>query len=484
VKLDDVQGLIVHGYKRMATAALLLLRIQDAGPCRAWLREILKGELTTAAEIPSERLERSTACLNVAFTWHGLKALGLDEDALQTFPYEFRKGMAGRAHVLGDTGASAPDRWEFGGTRPGGPRDEDIHVLLMLYARNESELCTRLTRQRTLLAKAGVQELYCQRATHLEGRNGRINFREPFGFQDGISQPVIRGFTKPGRPSEDYDSPIATGEFLLGHDNEYQEKPFSPTVRASRDSLGRLKAAEQAGRKDLGLNGSYLVLRKLQQDVDGFNAFLEMKSREIADDGPQDEAKRKEWLKAKLIGRWSNGAPLKPGQLEAPAPGPHGHSNAFYFSKDDAAGLGCPMTSHIRRTNPRDSLEPEPDLSRQVSRRHRLLRRGIPYRGEPQTENASPEQGLIFIAINAHLGRQFEFIQQNWLQNEKFGRLYDERDPFSSNQESGMMTIPMEPLRRCVTGIEKFVTMKGGGYFFMPGVSALEFLAHLEPATD
>lgn len=420
----------------------------------------------------------------MAFTWHGLKALGLDEDALQTFPYEFRKGMAGRAHVLGDTGTSAPEHWEFGGTRPGGPREDDIHVLLMLYARNEDELCTRLARQRTLLAKAGVQELSCQRAAHPRDKDGRITFREPFGFQDGLSQPVLQGFRKPGRPSEDYDSPIAAGEFILGHDNEYQEKPLSPTVRASRDSLGRLDAAARAGRKDLGLNGSYLVLRKLQQDVEGFNAFVEQKSKELADGGPQDDAKKKEWLKAKLMGRWSNGAPLKPDQLEAPAPGPHGHSNAFGYSEDDAAGLGCPMTSHIRRANPRDSLEPEPGLSRQVSRRHRILRRGIPYHHEPQTENASPEQGLIFIALNAQLGRQFEFVQQSWLHNEKFGRLYDERDPVSSSQESGMMTIPMKPLRRCVTGIQSFVTMKGGGYFFMPGVSALEFLAHLKPATD
>ncbi|WP_395856489.1 Dyp-type peroxidase [Cystobacter fuscus] len=465
----------------MATAAFLLLRIQDAGPCQAWLREILKGELTTAAEIPSERLERRTACLNVAFTWHGLKALGLDEDALQTFPYEFRKGMAARAHVLGDTGSSAPGHWEFGGTRSGGPRDEDIHVLLMLYARNEDELNTRLARQRTLLAKAGVQELYCQRAAHPRDKDGRITFREPFGFQDGVSQPVIQGFRKPGRHPEDYDSPIATGEFILGHDNEYQEKPLSPTVRASRDALGRLNAAELAERKDLGLNGSYLVLRKLQQDVDAFNAFVEKKSKEFTDGGPQDDEKKKEWLKAKLMGRWSNGAPLKPGQLEAPEPGPHGHSNAFNYSQEDAAGLGCPVTSHIRRANPRDSLEPEPELSRQVSRRHRILRRGIPYRRESRTENASPEQGLIFIALNAQLGRQFEFIQQSWLHNEKFERLYDERDPVSSNQESGMMTIPMKPLRRCVTDIQSFVTMKGGGYFFMPGVSALEFLAHLEP---
>ncbi|MFY0575273.1 Dyp-type peroxidase [Cystobacter fuscus] len=419
----------------------------------------------------------------MAFTWHGLKALGLDEDALQTFPYEFRKGMAARAHVLGDTGSSAPEHWEFGGTRSGGPRDEDIHVLLMLYARNEDELNTRLAHQRTLLAKAGVQELYCQRAAHPRDKDGRITFREPFGFQDGVSQPVIQGFRKPGRHPEDYDSPIATGEFILGHDNEYQEKPpRRPSARAGFPRPARRGGA--GGAQGSGSQRLLPQLRKLQQDVEGFNAFVEKKSKEFTDGGPQDDEKKKEWLKAKLMGRWPNGAPLKPGQLEAPEPGPHGHSNAFNYSQEDAAGLGCPVTSHIRRANPRDSLEPEPELSRQVSRRHRILRRGIPYRRESQAENASPEQGLIFIALNAQLGRQFEFIQQSWLHNEKFERLYDERDPVSSNLESGMMTIPMKPLRRCVTDIQSFVTMKGGGYFFMPGVSALEFLAHLEPTPD
>jgi Dyp-type peroxidase family len=461
----------------MAVAAFLMLRIKDAGPCRAWLRELLKGELTTAEELPSEERERRHACLNVAFTWHGLKALGLDEDALETFPYEFRKGMAERAHVLGDTGASAPEHWDFGGKRPGSPLAEDVHLLLMLYGRTEDVLRVKLSHQRELLAAAGVQELYCQRANHLrEEKDGQLSFREPFGFRDSLSQPVIKGFMDPRRQPENYDTPIAAGEFVLGHENEYQEKPLSPSVRVSQGRLGQPGQAGEAKREDLGLNGSFLVLRKLRQDVDGFNDFLE-KNKSLAEGGPEDDAKKKEWLKAKLMGRWPNGAALEPDQHEAPEPGPQGPSNNFSYSEKDAAGLGCPMTSHVRRANPRDSMAPGPELSMRMSRRHRLLRRGIPYHSEPRAGDASREQGLIFIAFNANLGRQFEFIQQSWLHNEKIGRMYDERDPVASDQGNGMLTIPMKPLRRCVKGIQSFVTMKGGGYFFMPGVKALEFLA-------
>lgn len=467
----------------MEVANFLLLRIEDPRGGRAWLRELLKGDLTTAAETPSEERERRHSCLNLAFTWQGLRALGLDEESLGTFPYEFRKGMAERWHVLGDTGDSAPERWEFGGRRPDAPSQEELHVLLMLYARNAKVLGEVRSRERARLTALGLKELYCQEAAHqTEKKNGQIFFREHFGFRDALSQPVIQGITDHRRHAAEYDTPIAAGEFVLGHENEYAEKPVSPTVRASQDPGQRLPEALAEGRKDLGHDGSYLVLRKLEQDVDGFNAFIEQ-HKGLAACGSEDDEKKKEWLKAKLMGRWPNGTPLKPGQDTQPPDeaGPHGVSNAFRFDADPD-GLGCPVTSHVRRTNPRDSLSPGPELSMKVSRRHRILRRGIPY--GPGGSAATPERGLLFVALNANLGRQFEFIQQSWVHNEKIGRLYDERDPVASSHENGMMTLPLKPLRRCVTGIQSFVTMKGGGYFFLPGVKALEFLAHLKGSQE
>ena len=282
------------------------------------------------------------------------------------------------------------------------------------------------------------------------------------------------------RAPEDYDRPVAPGEFILGHENEYAERSSSPTVPASRDPHGRLESAEDPERRDLGLNGSYLVLRKLRQDVHAFERFIE-EHQSLADANCADDAKRKEWLKAKLLGRWTNGVPLEPGVHEAPALGPHGPSNTFGFASADPAGMGCPVTSHVRRANPRDTFAAEPVQSLNMSRRHRLLRRGISYGPGYQDGEPPTDRGLLFIALNAHLGRQYEFIQQSWLNSEKSGRMYDERDPVASNLDSGMLTLPASPLRRCVMGLQSFVTMKGGGYFFLPGVTALKYLAHLEP---
>jgi Dyp-type peroxidase family len=230
------------------------------------------------------------------------------------------------------------------------------------------------------------------------------------------------------------------------------------------------------GYKDLGHNGTYLVLRKLHQDVEAFNAFLEQ-HREIAPCPAALPEHQKQWLKAKLIGRWPNGAVLKPGQTRQPRwlrKEPHGLDNDFDF-RSDTAGKGCPLTSHVRRANPRDSLPPTRKLSLRVGRRHRILRRGIPY----QRSNGAQEQGLMFVGLNANLGRQFEFIQQSWMNNEKAGGLYDERDPVTSNQDSGRLTISAPGLRKSVTGIHQFVTMKGGGYFFLPGTRTLRFLADM-----
>ncbi|HYH94772.1 hypothetical protein [Hyalangium sp.] len=175
-----------------------------------------------------------------------------------------------------------------------------------------------------------------------------------------------------------------------------------------------------------------------------------------------------------MMGRWPDGTPLRPGEDAPPqhaSAGGHGVDNTFGFAAKDPEGYGCPVASHIRRANPRDALPPNAELSRQVSRRHRILRRGMTYA-------EGTDRGMIFIGINANIARQFEFLQQTWLNNSKFGGRYVERDPLVTHG-AGTITLPRQPIRRCVDGIERFVTMKGGGYFFLPGLKALEFLARL-----
>jgi Dyp-type peroxidase family len=435
------------------------------------LREILP-EVTTAADKSSEQLSKWKTGLNVALTWSGLKALGLPQAALETFPLEFQEGMPARADILGDSGESAPDKWAFGGTSGPAPQGE-IHLLLMLYGSTPAEASSLATEQRRRLEEGGLREMGSQQTSRMRDAEGRIV--EHFGFRDGVSQPRIEGFQESKHDAPDHADAIKLGEFLLGYENEYAETPDSPSVPAALDVEGTLPPrADDAGWKELGRNGSYLVLRKLQQNVEEFQRFLEA-HKELAVGHTAEQ--KKQWLAAKLIGRWPNGAIVQPGEDAPPAQAGnerHRIDNSFGFSEKDPDGYGCPVASHVRRANPRDALPPSAELSLQVSRRHRIIRRGITYSDDTG-------KGMLFIAINANIARQFEFLQQTWLNNGKFGGRYDERDPLTTHGAS-RLTLPRQPLRRCVEGIERFVTMKGGGYFFLPSLRALEFLAHLEPA--
>ncbi len=426
--------------------------------------------MTSAAEKTPEQLAHWRTSVNLALTGSGLKALGLPEAALETFPSEFREGMAARADILGDEQESSPETWEYGGTS-GPASQEAVHLLLMLYATTEQELSSLLATQRSRLEAGGLRELAAQRTARI--RDARGGMVEHFGFRDGISQPEIEGFRESKHEGPDHGA-IKPGEFLLGYENEYAESPDVPSVPAVLDTTGALPAqAHRRDWKELGRNGSYLVLRKLEENVDAFQHFLEA-HKELGV-GESDEQK-KQWLAAKLMGRWHNGAPLRPGEDVPPAEPPdgrHGHDNSFGFRENDLDGHGCPVASHVRRANPRDALPPSAELSMQVSRRHRILRRGITY-------SDASGKGVLFIALNANIARQFEFLQQTWLNNGKFGGRYDERDPLMTHG-AGQLTLPRQPLRRCVEGISRFVTMKGGGYFFLPSIRALDFLAHLEP---
>jgi Dyp-type peroxidase family len=453
----------------MEAACFLLLRIEDPTRARRWLRETLP-DVTTAETKSPEQLAQWTTAVNLAVTSRGLKALGLPDEALETFPEEFREGMPARADILGDEGESAPEAWEFGG--PSGPAaQEELHLLLMLYGTDEKEVSALLEAQQARLEAGGLRQLSIQRAARLRETGAGGHVVEHFGFRDGISQPQLEGFTDPKHAAPDHGGPIKPGEFLLGYENEYAEVPPPPAVPAALDVSGVLPAGPEAGWKELGRNGSYLVLRKLRQDVAAFQNFLE--AHKAMGVGETDEHK-KQWLAAKLMGRWPNGAPLQPGEDAPPPPssaGMHGVDNSFGFAAKDQEGYGCPVASHVRRANPRDALPPTAELSRQVSRRHRILRRGMTY-------SHGEDKGMFFIALNANIARQFEFLQQTWLNNGKFSGRYEERDPLVT-QGAGKMTLPRQPVRRCVEGIERFVTVKGGDYFFLPGLKALEFLANL-----
>ncbi len=459
--LPDIQGIVTSGYAHMPHSRYLFLTVTNQEQAKLWLKSVCPHITTSARRSPGEA--KPHFAVNIGFTSLGLSAIGLVVDAVNTFPREFLQGIAHgeRARVLGDTEDSAPDRWEFGG-----PDTDEIHVVLLLYATSAAHLETISTQVwDSSMPNNGLKKAYCQESF-------KKGVDEPFGFRDGISQPAIEGVPGKINPGQ---SVLKAGEFLLGYMNEYGVMPPMPTVAANIESTAALNiSSANPTRREFACNGTYLVLRKLSQDVDGFHKFLDEQTRNPDNTSNQS---RQTWLAAKMVGRWPSGAPLT---LCAASDDPQlgvdeNRNNSFNFADTDLEGFACPIGSHIRRANPRDSLPPNPKKSAMVSDRHRVIRRGRPYEA---MESEKKEQGLIFIALNADLQRQFEFIQQTWINTPKFGGLYDTKDAISAdNDGTGVMVIQQKPVRLKIHGIPRFVQVRGGGYFFLPGIRALRFLA-------
>lgn len=459
VELWDVQGIIRLGYGTMPHATFLLLEIVDPGAARGWLRELV-GTITTADA------ELGDGCTNVAFTHDGLAELGLDDAALEALPRELSEGMTTdhRQRVLGDFGSSHPDEWSWGG-----PKNEAVHCILLLYAKTDEGLAAMIEAQRAAFAD-GCREVAELDTLRLPAR------KEHFGFRDGIAQPEIRGFW----PDNEHPAALAAGEVLLGYRNQSGRWPEGPF--------------------EFGRNGSYLVVRQLEQHVRRFWEYVDSQTR--SDDGAPNPEERT-WLASKMVGRWPSGAPL----VVYPRNDPHAGlpeedlpvdaiSDDFLFHARDPHGHRCPLGSHIRRSNPRDALDPSPKSSLRNSALHRIVRRGRAY-GDPIAPSMDPAdvlasadedggRGLHFLCFNANIAQQFEFIQQNWINSPKFESLfYASADPITGAHYAdrphltGTFTVQAEPVRRRVTGVPRFVDVRGGAYFFMPGVRSLARLAEM-----
>lgn len=472
LELDDIQGIILQDYRHLRCARFVLASIRDAEQTRDWLASV--SEHITQADTNAEH-----RAFNIAFTHGGFTALALEKQALDGFSVEFVDGMTQtqRQRALGDTGASAPEHWQWGGTRAA----HELHLMLLFYADSQTAL-ESLIEQITQGANTALN-LYHQINTVDLGDD-----KEHFGFRDGIAQPVIEGYGQ--GPA---DNTIKAGEILLGHKNEYARIPLSPVIPPSQKAQRILTTSRfKPGVYDFGYNGSYLVFRQLSQDVKAFWTYLDSQSRT---DNNETPAQHRDWLGAKMVGRWRNGAPVLLAPHASPCDDdPVCKEDRFSYFLDDPHGQKCPLGSHIRRANPRDSLEPEPgeDNSIQVNKRHRIIRRGRPY-GPPVHESMDPqdileapqdshERGLNFLCFNANIRRQFEFIQQTWINNKKFHREFNNADPLMGDHNplckdhTGDFTIPQTPVRRRLTGLPRFTEVVGGAYLFMPSLKALRYL--------
>lgn len=443
VKLEDVQGIVYTAYKQHSFAGFLFARLGDnASAARAWLRHHLIAKTFANAVRADDRVKPR---INIAFSAEGLARLGVPDDVRAGLPQELIANMYARGRVLDET----PDGWSLG-------RDyhHRLDVMVMVYASDAA------SRARELAALTAELEPFAHvYPPELAWDTKLNNDKEHFGFADGLSQPFIRGLHDRPRAHE---REIPLGEVLLGYPNAYGRFPTGPRYADF----------------DLGANGTYIVFRKLEQDVRGFWTYCRERAAELG--------ATPEWIAAKLIGRWPSGAPITctPNQ-DSPQ---FANANNFGFLELDKDGYHCPIAAHIRRANPRDARDGTAEESLAVVDRHRILRRGRSW-GEPLSitdalAGSGPEhsRGLYFIGLNASLARGFEFVQQTWLNNPGFHGLAGERDPITSSGGCPF-TIPAMPVRHRLRNLPQVVTNKGGGYFFLPSFAALERMSRGDQRT-
>jgi Dyp-type peroxidase family len=437
LELDDIQHILLTRTPAM-TGRYEFLSFDDPAGGRAWLTELLD-RVQSAADAQAT-MDSSQRWITLAFTWNGLRALGLAEESLTTFPQEFREGMVARADILGDTGANHPSNWV------GGLAGEDLHAIAILFARSDDE-----HRRCAEVHNALVSQCPGVRVLSFLDLNATPPFNyahDHFGFRDRLSQPVMEGSGE--EPTPGSGAALKPGEFILG----YPDEKGPPVNLPQPDVLSR--------------NGSYMAYRRLQEHVGVFRDYLRNHA-----DTPDDQ----ELLAAKFMGRWRSGAPLvlAPEHDDPELGADPMRNNDFNYKEMDPHGYACPLGSHARRLNPRDTAV--------NMNRRRMIRRGATY--GPALPEGAPEdgvdRGIAAFIICASLVRQFEFAQNVWINDRTFHELGNEHDPICGTQDGTMeFKIPNRPIRKVLEGLPAFTTLKGGAYFFLPGLKALRYLAALE----
>src|SRR3954447_16429556 len=441
LEFDDIQHILLTRAPAL-TGRYEFLSFDSVSSGRQWLAGIM--EKVHSAEAMRTSVETDKRWVTVAFTWNGLRALGVDESSLATFPDEFREGMAARAQMLGDAGPNHPDHWV------GGLASPNLHAIVILFARDaaERERC-RAEHERLLANCEGVELLS---SLDLEATPPFDYAHDHFGYRDRLSQPAIEGSGEEATPGS--GNALKAGEFILGYPDEN-----GPAVGQPQPEV-------------LSRNGSFMAYRRLEEHVGAFRDFLKQHGQ---------TSEEQELVAAKLMGRWRSGAPLvlAPDKDDPALGADPRRCNNFNYKNEDPRGYAVPLGAHIRRMNPRDT-------GVNMNRR-RMIRRGATY-GLPLPEGApedGKERGIAALVMCTSLVRQFEFAQNVWVNDRNFHELGSERDPIIGRQDGTLeYKIPKRPIRKKITGLPAFTTVRGGAYFFLPGLEALRFLAGLGERAD
>lgn len=522
----EIQSIVFGGYGNLHHASCLVLRLpEDANRRIAWVRAVTgiasdagsrKGDPAPPLQVTFGDHPVADGTAVLGFSAAGLHKLGLSasdgEGGLADFPPAFNFGMARRERVLGDHGAESVDAWAWSDLAESA---EGAEAVLILYGergtrRGEASNKRRahaslVEEQKALLESFGGRVLHIVPTgpTGPTPKGWKPLEREHFGFRDGISQPVIRGTQRAAATQPAARDIAEPGEIILGYRNNQGYYPPLLSVPDESDLRNDLPVADVgppgrfprfgtvaagAGRRDFGRNGTFLVIRQFDQDVEGFERFTTNTAARINDDyrhlkSSIGQGVEPDWVAAKLVGRWRDGSPLV-GNPIRPGGRREDGDNDFAYGIHDPQGLQCPLGAHIRRANPRDSLEPGDASEEQISNRHRLLRRGrsYHYRVDP---DGSRKKGLLFMALCSDIERQFEFVQHSWINAPSFHGLSGEPDPLlgappvaaaGQTAPAPCFTIPAPGGPIVLQSMERFVTVRAGGYFFLPSRAALQYL--------
>ena len=514
LELEDIQGNVVKAYGRYGfpQARYVFFRVDDAEKGRAFVGQIAPLVTTSIPWSDKSPVGIPAVAVNIAFTYQGLRHLDVPQDTLHSFPDEFSMGMKARRDIIGDTGPNHYEYWDPIWHHPEGGKEQHVHVLIGINGKDDRDLenCYAAIVQ-IAASSGGVTQL-----TGHRGPNGTLlpyqpavalaGGKEHFGYSDGISSTYFKGCGEDprfviggGKPTGGDPrtmagwAPLEAGEFILGHPDESCEYPQAPLPPL------------------FSRNGTYMVYRKLHENVGTFNAFIETEGATFPGG--------KEAFAAKLAGRWRNGAPLATFPTEESANRYAAEMAALYEKSrnksasqaeqarlselkaqlvafdynEDSDGARCPFGTHMRRANPRSALQfgvDKPfDTPGALSNRRRILRRGLPY-GDSQGDNAGDagDHGVIMMVLNADLSRQFEFVQQQWFNYGNDFRLANDQDPLLGNhgfnqdgRGSGRMVIQGDartnrPPYFC-GAMPTLVETRGGDYFFVPSLTCLRMIA-------
>lgn len=484
----DVQAILGSGFSPLRRCIYWLLRIDDPGRAQVWLHRVLQqGLVKSVADLePDSESRRNSGgrhndVVMLAVSYRGLMKLGLREHADFPFPSAFKGGMALRDEAQASAGAAGAWRWVDGPDSAG--VSQCVHLLVAHY-RDDSAAADPSILNEATMATHGLSVVFrvatCPSYIQPELDDGKPVWHayEPFGFRDGIGQPVIKGLrlraefpdsVSPLALPPSGDHVVAAGEFVLGHTTEYGEPAYCPDIETAGSPSN---AAEP--QPAFGLNGSYLAVRQIRQRVADFREYEKACLAATADTPSIVE---------KMLGRRKGGTPL------VPAPAGAAQIDTFRYRLDDQDGFQCPRGAHARRANPRDMLGWDTDSGVAAAKLHRILRRGRVYTEAAACEANGPHgcgdpyhrtdcgQGLFFMALNADLERQFEFVQQRWLGGASFADLCDETDLLAATPVPRSFSLQAVPVGRRLENLNHFTQDVGGGYFFVPGLAALRVMA-------